>query len=81
MCGVPAVLLTRLLGASYTVAVFGDSHMGYIYCRAWGSPREDFTCNLAPDRISSSGGLAPSKCSIILPSGSCCEGITEEPSP
>ena len=62
-CGVPAALLTRSLGASYTGLVFCDSHMGCSYCRAWGSPREDFTCNLAPARASSSGGPAPSKCS------------------
>lgn len=80
-CGVPAALLTRSLGASYTGLVFCDSHMGCSYCRAWGSPREDFTCNLAPARASSSGGPAPSKCSIIRQMVNCYVGITGEPSP
>ena len=80
-CGVPAALLTRSLGASYTGLVFCDSHMGCSCCRAWGSPREDFTCNLAPARASSSGGPAPSKCSIIRQMVNCYVGITGEPSP
>lgn len=62
--------LAHLVGeASYTVVVFSDSHLGYNHCRTWGSLREDFTGNFAPDRINFSGALAPSECSIIQPDG------------